>query len=428
MIRLDSYESPQLTLLFFDLSSRYPGLAPDTLVMPRCLERAERELQERQIAMRRGVPHFIDLAFDRGAILPTPTRMGADPKLKGKGVTIAFVDSGFAPHPDLILPKNRVVASYNAVTDIEIPSLEAYYSEGPPASAWHGTMTAAVAAGTGHLSDGYYRGIASEAKLVLVKAMTPSGRVQTPQVRRALKWLLLNREKYGIDVVNLSLGVDEQTRSMRHPVVDLVERLVRAGVTVVAASGNNPTRPLVPPGAAPSAITVGGYNDNNSLEWADREIWHSSYGRAPGGGQKPELLGPAIWVAAPILLKTQVKIEAETLFYLAGQSDRQLLKLIPSVASETAIEAQLMTSRTGLEARAHILERMRSEKLINAAYKHVDGTSFSAPIVSSLVAQIIESEPGITPDKIRRRLFKGARRIAGVGKEVQGYGVVGAAQ
>ena len=424
LIPIDSSTSPQLTLLYYDLAARIPDLQPGSLVSFSCLEKAERSLQRRQLKKRKGELHYVDLVFDRGTILPIRERLDVPRRLTGRGTTIAFVDSGFAPHPDLILPKNRVVGAYNAITGKEVPDFEGDFSEGPPVSAWHGTMAAAVAAGSGHLSGGYYRGIASEARLVLIKAMTPEGRIRTPQVRRALRWILQNHKRLAIDVVNLSLGVDEQSRSLSHPVIALVEELTKQGVTVVAAAGNNPERPLVPPGAAPSAITVGGYNDNNSPDPGSREAWHSSYGRGPGGVRKPELLGPAIYVAAPILLGTGVKSEAEALFYLAGSSDRRLMANIPLLAPETSIATDLMAAGTALHARGLVLEKIRSEKLITSAYKHVDGTSFAAPIVSSIIAALLQSEPDLTPQQIRTHLTSTARTIKGVPADLQGFGAV----
>lgn len=46
--------------------------------------------------------------------LPTPLRMRADPRYTGKGVTVAVLDSGFYPHPDLTEPVNRIRAWVNA--------------------------------------------------------------------------------------------------------------------------------------------------------------------------------------------------------------------------------------------------------------------------------------------------------------------------
>src|SRR5262245_56542639 len=43
-------------------------------------------------------------------LLPISLRMNADPRFTGAGVTIAFIDSGFYPHPDLIKPRERILA------------------------------------------------------------------------------------------------------------------------------------------------------------------------------------------------------------------------------------------------------------------------------------------------------------------------------
>ncbi|HEX9005264.1 MAG TPA: hypothetical protein VGB07_35465, partial [Blastocatellia bacterium] len=49
----------------------------------------------------------------RYRILPTPLRVGADERFTGRGITIAFLDSGFFPHPDLIEPRNRILRYVN---------------------------------------------------------------------------------------------------------------------------------------------------------------------------------------------------------------------------------------------------------------------------------------------------------------------------
>ncbi len=64
--------------------------------------------------------------------------------------------------------------------------------------------------------------------------------------------------------------------------------------------------------------------------------------------------------------------------------------------------------------------------MISGAYKHVDGTSFAAPIVASIAAQMIEANQGLTPQQIKRILVVTARRIQGVDVDRQGWGVVDA--
>lgn len=337
---------------------------------------------------------------------------------------MAFVDSGFYPHPDLMEPEGRVIAMYDAVVGREIANIRRLAGRRPPVQAWHGTMAAATAAGSGYCSGGDYRGIASNARLVLVRAMTRHYRIRTPQVVRALQWIQANRERYDIRVVNLSLGVDETTDSLEHPVIALVEQLSAEGVVIVAASGNNPSVSIKPPGAAPSAITVGGYNDHNSTSWMHRELWHSSYGRTPGGARKPELLGPAIWVAAPILPNTTVREEADALFQLACAGDEELMGMIPRLAARTAIAERIAAATGPVHVRSMVLARIAEEKLITPGYKHVDGTSFAAPIVSSVVAQMLEARPHLRPEEVKEILTATALLLPGVPGDVQGYGLV----
>jgi serine protease AprX len=67
-----------------------------------------------------------------GRILPTPLRLGADDRFTGRGVTMAFLDSGFYGHPDLTTPRNRILA-YHSIVPGHKPSLET-----SDAASWHG--------------------------------------------------------------------------------------------------------------------------------------------------------------------------------------------------------------------------------------------------------------------------------------------------
>jgi serine protease AprX len=56
--------------------------------------------------------HSHQHTVNRFAVVPTAVRFDAAAEFTGKGVTIAFLDSGFYPHPDIA---NRI-ASYHDVT------------------------------------------------------------------------------------------------------------------------------------------------------------------------------------------------------------------------------------------------------------------------------------------------------------------------
>ena len=49
-------------------------------------------------------PHRHTHAPNRSAVLTTARRLDAHPDYAGHGVTIAFLDSGFQRHPDLVEP------------------------------------------------------------------------------------------------------------------------------------------------------------------------------------------------------------------------------------------------------------------------------------------------------------------------------------
>src|SRR5262245_11460341 len=103
-------------------------------------------------------------APNRFAVPSTPERFGADGRFRGRGVTIAFLDSGFHPHPD-IARSGRILAYH----DVHDPAARLDSEEAPSSDAWHGTQTSVAAAGSGFLSNGRYRGLASQADLVLVR-------------------------------------------------------------------------------------------------------------------------------------------------------------------------------------------------------------------------------------------------------------------
>jgi serine protease AprX len=401
------------------------GADPGRPYCRECLDALERIVHTRQIVRDGAEVFYVDRLLAPYPIMPTPMRLGADEGLRGRGVTICFIDSGFIAHPDFLYPEPRILAGYDAVRARRMSTAPPRGE--PPIAAWHGTMTAGAAAGSGSLSGGLYRGIASEARLVFIATMTPWGGIHTPEVVRALTWVLRNRERYHIRIVNMSLGVDEPAETLEHPVVELVEELVGLGVIVVAAAGNGPDEPIVPPAWSPSAITVGGYDDRNSTDPSRWEIWWGSSGPSWEGTHKPELLAPSIWLAAPILPNTAVKREAEALFALAASDDATLMKSIPRYARDLEVGALLRSVASPRLARSIIHRRMHDEKLITASYKHVDGTSFAAPLITSVVAQMLEARPTLTPADAREILMSTAIRLRNVPPERQGAGVVRAA-
>ena len=70
--------------------------------------------------------------------------------------------------------------------------------------------------------------------------------------------------------------------------------------------------------------------------------------------------------------------------------------------------------------------KLREGNVINQYYKYVDGTSFAAPIVSSIIACMLEANPKLSSHQIKRILIGTAERVPDVEIDRQGWGVVNA--
>jgi serine protease AprX len=313
-------------------------------------------------------------------------------------VTVALVDSGFAPHPDLTEGRNRIRAHVDAR---EVPVVVRRFSadetpswpEASAESAWHGLMTSVAAAGSGARSWGFYRGMAPDAELVLVRVLGSEGRIGNARIARALHWLLAFGPDLGVRVVNVSLGGDSESRSS---VDEAVAALVRRGITVVVASGNDGVRRLVPPATALEALTIGGIDDHGHFQEEEVVLWHSNYGEAANGKQKPELVAPSLEVPGAILLGTKIAEEAASLFAARALGDES--------------------------GEARIAEM----GLLSPFYKRVEGTSFAAPLVAGVVAAMLEANPSLTPRRVRELLVASAHPVPGAPPERQGAGAMDA--
>jgi serine protease AprX len=384
-------------------------------VCRRCLELFERA--QRQIESHARVFEQNDF------VLPTPLRMDADERFTGRGVTMAFLDSGFYAHPDLTTPTDRILAYHSIFAEAgDQTSLETN-----DVASWHGMMTSVVAAGNGGLTEGFYRGIAADANVVLVK-IGRTGRISEHEIQKGLEWVLAHAEEHRIKVINISAGGDFEETYLTNPLSQAVEDCVRAGITVVCAVGNAghvPGHGVLPPASAPSCIAVGGLDDRNSLDRARRGMYRSSYGPTTDGLQKPEVIAPGIWVAAPILPHTPTAEEAELYSKLDTAADKELREIIeghPGLDKDLDQSSSLPIPLL----RQLITIKLREGNVINQHYKYVDGTSFAAPIVSSIVACMLEANPGLSPQQIKRILIDTAERVPEVEVDRQGWGVVSA--
>lgn len=353
---------------------------------------------------------------NRFAVIPTSEKLSANERFSGKGIRIAFLDSGFFPHPDII---DRVAAFHDISG--EDRSLNSILE--PKAHHWHGTQTVVSCAGDGSLSGGFYKGLAHRAELVLVK-VSEKGRIGDEQIEKGLEWMIANRERLGIRILNISLGGDLERPTSESKINQLTEKLVEAGVVVTVAAGNAETCTL-PPASAPSAITVGGYSDENQFDASRFDLYHSAYGKTSDGNTKPELVAPAMYVAAPILPGTPDYTSAEILSMLSAAPDYSLPLLGQEFWADAGLEPSVLSSDPTV-VRQTVENELKRRKIVATHYQHVDGTSFAAPIAASLVAQMLEANTELTPAAVKNILISTAEKIGNGPAIRQGFGIMNA--
>jgi serine protease AprX len=403
------------------IKHEYPQWAENDGICSRCVDYYHTQIIIEQRMLPEAGPHFPVKSADDFIILPTPLRLDADARFTGKGITICFIDSGFYPHDDLVKTRNRIKTIVDVTNNKTVPKVSPL--GGDLEGAWHGTMTSVVCAGDGYSSNGLYKGIAPDAELVLLKVQNDENKITDENIIKAMEWVLKHYREYDIKIINMSLGGDE-AESYHHSAIDqLAEELIAAGITVVAAAGNDEQASIKPPANAKNVISVGGIDDSNHLD-AELQAYHSSYGATADGLYKPELVANAIWIAAPILPGTKEKEEAEALNKAVTMSDKLLItegkELLDNI--RLTVEAERANDMTHIKNL--LAGRIQQTKYFSANYMHVDGTSFAAPIVCAVIAQMLEANPLLDPAAIRRILFSTAKRLPNLPAEKQGFGYI----
>ncbi|MFW5647268.1 MAG: S8 family peptidase [Acetivibrio ethanolgignens] len=204
----------------------------------------------------------------------------------GKGVCVAIIDTGIAPHPDFIYRKKRIVDFY----DVLRGRIEPYDDSG------HGTHVAGILAGSGVASAGRYMGVAPECSLVSVKVLNRKGNGSIADVLAGFDWVMRNKERYNIRILNISVGTAiDKDYSEDSDLVRGVNELWDAGIVVVAAAGNNGPLPqsIGSPGNSRKVITVGASDDDVLVELDGSRIKdYSSRGPTKVCIKKPDIVVP----------------------------------------------------------------------------------------------------------------------------------------
>src|SRR5919197_2182326 len=120
------------------LCEDHPDWKPEDGICPECVHEAvEKAIEARSLTSLQAelLTPFPVYSRDEQQLLRTPVRVHANTNFTGRGVTVAFLDSGFYPHPDLVRPKNRILCYVDATgrTPIEKRNFKK-----PMVTSWHG--------------------------------------------------------------------------------------------------------------------------------------------------------------------------------------------------------------------------------------------------------------------------------------------------
>jgi hypothetical protein len=296
-----------------------------------------------------------------------PTVVGAAPLhahgITGKSITVAVLDSGLWEDAALLRDtagRARVLGRYDAIAGKEMD--EVFDESG------HGThMTSIIAHNGRALVDGAfagsYKGVAPDVNLVAVKAFNQEGQGEFLDIVRGVQWVVDNKERFDIKVLNLSFAARPRWEYWLDPINQAIMRAWAAGITVVAAAGNEGPEPMTigSPGNLPYIITVGAITDSWTTNTRDDDYIpdFSSQGPTPDAHIKPDIVAPGGHM-------TGITRPGST-----------LLKEFP--------EYQLSTGEFVMT-----------------------GTSQAAALVSGVVALLLQLEPDLTPDDIKCKLTSSA--------------------
>ena len=247
----------------------------------------------------------------------------------GKNVRIAILDTGVFLHRDI---RGNVIY----FKDFVGKRRHSYDDNG------HGTHVAGIICGNGRL-----KGIAPQAQLVVLKVLEKDGGGDTDRVLRGLEWVLKNRERYKIRILNFSIGFLPGARGEeQRQIIDLLEQLWDENVAGVTAAGNNGPRQgsITVPGISRKVITVGASDDMT----VDLRLPRSYSGQGPTECcvVKPEILAPG-------------------------------------------------TNITSLDYRGN-------------HYVKKSGTSMAAPVVSGALALALQKNPALRPEELKVKLYESA--------------------
>jgi len=311
--------------------------------------------------------------------------------IDGSGIGIAILDSGIdSSHHSFGAPGEqcRVIANLDFTGEGTYNDLYG-----------HGTHVASIAAGSGHVADGAYTGIAPGANLINVRVLGAQGQGSASATIAGIDWCIQNKSTYNIKVLNLSLGTPAVDSEADDPLCQAVQQAVAAGLVVCAAAGNNGKLNgnkvyggIHSPGISPFAITVGATNTFGTDSRNDDGVCSYS-SRGPTRGYYTDTTGVKHYdnMIKPDLVAPGNKI-------IEAESPGNYL-----LAEQPTLDAGV-------------------SNFVPHEMMYMSGTSMATPAVAGAAALMLQANPALRPNMIKAILEYTAQTLKGFNTLEQGAG------
>lgn len=301
----------------------------------------------------------------------------------GQGIGVAVMDTGICRHNDFFSNKDRTIIFKDFLNGRD----NCYDDNG------HGSHVCGILGGNGTMSNGLYTGVAPGCNLIVLKVLNKQGNGNVPDVLAGLQWIIENKEKYNIRIVNISVGTSKAELAHEDSIlVKGVNDVWDHNIIVVTAAGNGGPSPqsIGAPGISRKIITVGACDDENAFT-SKGTTMHNYSGRGPTLSciKKPDIVAPGSNIVSCNLTYPC----HYTTFPIGFSSNKQF--------SESSSGNQ--------------------QNLFSNMYVSKSGTSMSTPMVSGAIALLLSIYPEMTNREVKVRLKNNAVDL-GLSHERQGWG------
>lgn len=289
--------------------------------------------------------------------------------LRGRGVTIAVLDSGIdTNHPDLsddLIAQRCYTGGLNNLppSTPSCPPSDTYTGISAEDENGHGTNVSGVITANGVVAP---IGFAPDVKIVAVRVLSNSGSGWVSDWVDGLNWIIANQATLNVDIINMSLGTNVlyagncDALGQQPTVAAATTTLANAGVAIFASSGNQGSATsMASPACNTGVISVGATYDSN-------------LGPEPNSGTYNSLFG-GTWPACADASTSATVITCFT------NSNAGLDLLAPG--------SQITSAGMGGGT---------------STYR---GTSQASPTAAAVAALMLEANPTLTPAQIQSTLY-----------------------